>query len=239
MSSGKKRRAKKGRPNPSKSQPQHFPLTEIRTSALTEKRWHRILRNLHGIPRALGRICGWLWSRIPFEKVAVWASIVMTLVAGAFYFLPRVTIDPSGAYDPSNPSPITFTISNINIVPLRDVQVAICLCYIKAPAGSPQIEFRGAEAGRGETPIECNGPAGAKVAGPWFVRWLDTDERYQVALEDAVRLAQIRQSERANITIAVIYSPWWMPWRATKEFRFVAKRRSDGKIYWTPTPLNR
>jgi len=42
-------------------------------------------------------------------------------------------------------------------------------------------------------------------------------------------------------TIAVVYTPWRMPWfwRPMKEFRFITKKLSDGKIYWVPTPLNR
>jgi hypothetical protein len=98
------------------------------------------------------------------------------------FFFPRVTVESSGPYDPSNPSPITFTISNINIVPLRNVQFAIGLCYITPPERG--ITLRGGDSGSGTNPLECNGPAGTKIVFmPWTIKWLDTDEKYQVALK--------------------------------------------------------
>jgi hypothetical protein len=120
---------------------------------------------------------------------------------------------------------LTTTISNTNVVPLRDVQPSIGICFLEYP-GYPS----------------CNGPAKSKIAfKPFFVKWLDADEKYQIALEDAIKITNSPQQIRsANITIAITYTPWHMPyfWRSTKEFRFVTKERSDGKIYWTPVPLN-
>jgi hypothetical protein len=155
----------------------------------------------------------------------VWASVIVTLVSG-FYLLPRVTVDPLGPYDPANPSPVIFTIANINIVPLSDVQPWIGICYINT----------------NEVP-DCNGPiTGGLIYGPWHIAWLDVDEKYQIALEEALRLSNNspKQFESADITISITYTPWRL-WflRTTREFRFVTKRRSDGKIYWTPVPLNR
>jgi hypothetical protein len=168
-----------------------------------------------------GRMIGWLGSNLG------WLSVLITL-ASAFFFLPRVTIEPSGPYDPSNPSPILFTIANANIIPLRNVEVGIGLCYVVPQDGGP-------------TPLDCNGPAqSVLVFTPWSVKWLDVDEKYEIAIEDALRRRGKEQIEKADITIKVIYTPWRLPfWRSQKEFRFVTKRRSDGKIYWTAVPLNR
>jgi hypothetical protein len=88
----------------------------------------------------------------------------------------------------------------------------------------------------------CNGPALSKLSPTsWFVRWLATDEKWQIALEEVISRGDATQMESADITISIEYTPWWMPtfWRNIKEFRFVTKKRSDGKIYWIPTPLNR
>jgi hypothetical protein len=170
--------------------------------------------------RTIGRLCG----AIPSTMVGL--SVVMTLLAGGFYFLPRVTVEPSGAYDPANPSSITFTISNINIVPLRDVQAGVGVCSVALPK-SPII-FHGQQ---------CNGPATAIFHPPssWYVKWLDVDEKWQIAMEE--EFIGPHQIENANVTIVITYTPWRMFWRTTKQFRFVTKIRSDGKIYWTPTPL--
>jgi hypothetical protein len=73
---------------------------------------------LYAILRTLGKILRWFFTRLALVAVAI-------TLAGAFFFLPRVTVEPSGPYDPSNPSPITFTISNVNIIPLRNIDVAL------------------------------------------------------------------------------------------------------------------
>jgi hypothetical protein len=208
-------------------------LTHSSQTAMELKPCYKVLQRPAAILRVSLR---WLWTRK--GDFLLWSSVVMTLFAGVFFFFPRVTVESSGPYDPSNPSPITFTISNINIVPLRNVQFAIGLCYITPPERG--ITLRGGDSGSGTNPLECNGPAGTKIVFmPWTIKWLDTDEKYQVALEDAIKVDLTKQIETANITIAVIYSPWRMFWRNTKEFRFITKKLSDSKVYWIPTPLNR
>jgi hypothetical protein len=219
MSGPTHKTGKKGHPNPNKSQTSHS------SQAMTEKKTtpYKFLRNFGA---SLHQMPGWLWRKK--GDLVVWASVAMTLCAGAFYFLPRVTVDPSGPYDPANPSPITFTIANINIVPLQDVQPTIGLCYIVIRDST------------GSKPPECNGPSLSRLAfTPWRIKWLDVDEKYQIAIEEAIKIHDREQIEVANITIAIVYRPWYMPFRLTKEFRFITKPRSDGKIYWIPTPLNR
>jgi hypothetical protein len=157
--------------------------------------------------------------------ISVWIGIA----AGVIVFFPRILVESSGPYDASNPSPITFTISNVNIVPLREVQPMIGMCFLAIPA--EEMSKR-----------DCNGsPRIRMVQKSWRVRWLDADEKWQIALEEAISIGHTKQQiENADITIGVEYTPWWLPefWRDTKEFRFVTKKRSDGKIYWVPTPLN-
>ena len=140
----------------------------------------------------------------------------------------------SGPYDPKNPSPITFTIGNVDIVPLRNLRTAIGLCHV----------------GIGFVPEDpnCeNGPAKSFIGFiPWTIHWLDRDEKYLIALEEAFRNAADarKQIENADITIAISYVPWYLPrlefWPLVqiRQFRFITKKLSDGRIYWTPTPLN-
>ncbi len=72
---------------------------------------------------------------------------------------------------------------------------------------------------------------------------MSPDEKYQIFIEDLIKVAKIPEDGRmelnANITIGVDFSPWYAPWRNTKEFRFVTKKLSDGKTYWIPIPLNK
>jgi hypothetical protein len=236
MSSSRKK-GKGGYPSPHKAQSSHSSPPKIAgspASSVGEKSFYRIASCLGS---SLRRMLGWLWfqikrtrSYITIPGIVLWSSVLMTLLAGGFYFLPRVTVDSSGPYDPANPSPLTFTVTNTNIVPLRDVHFGIGVCYLD-PAPNPHPD--------------CNGPAESRlIFTSWTIKWLDVDEKYQIAIEDAIKVATAsgaQQVQSANITIAVIYTPWRMPsfWKSTKEFRFITKRRSDGKIYWVPTPLNR
>jgi len=184
---------------------------------------------------SLGKIVKWLRSAT--SAFVTWAATVLTIFAGAVVFLPRITVEPSGPYDPTNPSPITFTISNANIVPLGDVVAAVGLCELTLPGrlpGGGSIILKGAG--------QCTtGAAMTRLPNPgWHIKWLDADERWQIALEEQFTGSAAAQVENADITISMEYTPWSLPWfwRSSKQFRFVTTKRSDGKIYWVPTPLN-
>ena len=182
---------------------------------------------LRTLGRTLRRLYGWLL------QILLWASVTMTLVAGIFYFLPRVTVDPPAPYDPANPTPVIFTIANTNIVPLRDVAPGIGICFIR---GKNSVNMISEDKNCG------NGPAKSILLfEPWHLKWLDVDEKHQLPIEEALKVGPREQIEDANITIVIAYTPWRMPsfWRNTKQFRFVTKKLSDGRIYWTPVPINR
>ena len=219
MATLKTRNRRKGKPGQRTNQ------TSMRSqsvSAVEQTPWYKTLKFYASSPVLfLRKLPRWLW---------VSSSAFITVLATLVVFLPRVTVEPSASYDPSNPSPVIFTIANVNFVPLRNVQPQLGICHLASDvppdASLPQIG--------------CNGPAVIKMGlSRWFVSWLDTDEEYQIALEELLALPGARQFEVADITIAIEYNLWRMPWRNTTEFRFVTKQRSDGKIYWVPTPLNR
>jgi hypothetical protein len=180
----------------------------------------------------LGKIARRISSTIP--PFLTWAAVVLTLASGIIVFFPRLTVDPSGPYDPLNPSPITFTIANTNIVPLRDVHLGIGVCYI------------GEDDPNRPPPPHCNGPITISIIWhpQWFLRWLDSDEKDQIAIEDVLKRREpAKQFEDADITIIIQYTPWQFPsvwpFRRERQFRFITTRRSDGKIHWIPVPLNR
>jgi hypothetical protein len=224
VSRGRKVKAASRTPNTPQSS--HPVPTHRRSDVLLHRAAIWLGANLHKILERAQSI-------LTFERLFRWGAFAVTFSAAALFFLPRVTVESSGPYDPSNPSPITFTIANNNIVPLRNVEALIGVCSLKMPDAphTPHIILKG-------TGSTCNGPENALLTNPgWLVRWLDADEKWQIAIEDQILGG--KQVEEANITIAVKYTPWWMPWfwRNSKQFRFVTKKRSDGKIYWVPTPL--
>jgi hypothetical protein len=187
---------------------------------------------------SLRKIVGQLRSGIPW--FGSWAATMLTIFAAAVVFLPRITVEPSGPYDPMNPSPITFTITNSNFVPLRNVFAAVGVCDVTLPVrtrGGGSIVLKGV----GQEYCATSGGPMTRVTIPdWQIKWLDADERWQLALEDVFPGTTATQIETANMTISLEYTPWYLPsfWRNLRQFRFVTKKRSDGKIYWVPTPLN-
>jgi hypothetical protein len=223
MPISKRRKVKEEKAKPHTNHSSHSSQTP---TALEPKFCYKIAKMLGSILRKT------------LDKIWKWVTLVVMFAAAALFFLPRVTVEPSGPFDPSHPTSLIFTIANINIIPLRNVQPSVGICFIDLGDKLPKL--RGPEAGSGDAPNDCNGPTRSKIAiGNWFVRWLDVDEKYEIPIESGIRTDGPIQN--ANITIAVTYTPWWMPpfWRNTKEFRFVTKRLSDGKTYWTHVPLNR
>jgi hypothetical protein len=217
VSRGRKRKA--GKPIQHKDQSTHS-FQAAHDSVVAAKFGATLAATLH-------KTLLWSWKHV--QGILIWAGVAVTL-AGVLSLLPRVAIEPSGPYDPSNPSAITFTLANINIIPLRNVQALIGICHVSMVARPITLKGGG----------ECNGPQGSLLTNEkWRIRWLDVDERWQIALEEVITTGTAKQIEDANITIAVEYTPWWMPpfWRNKKQFRFVTTKRSDGKIYWVPTPL--
>lgn len=165
------------------------------------------------------------WSGI----VAAWTTASVTLL-GALFFLPRVSVETSGPYDPSNPTPISFTITNSNIIPLRNFQAGVGLCFLKFMPLS------------GDEP-KCDDESTTRFINPyWFANWLNPDEKFQIFLEDLMKEASPIGKPKdlnGNITIYVEYSSWYAFWRDSKEFRFITRKLSDGKTYWIPIPLHR
>lgn len=176
----------------------------------------------------LRELLGWPPRLRMFRAIVLLAAFWVSSAASVLFFFPRITVEPSASYDPSSPSAVTFTISNANIVPLRDVQVAI---GIGSMALSPRLILKG---------VASEGVPATFLKPPdnWTAKWLNPDEKWQISLED--EFVGFQPIENADITIAVTYSPWFVPfWRPTKQFRFIARKLSDRKIYWIPTPLYR
>jgi hypothetical protein len=197
MPTSRGRRRGSGSPTPSTSQSSHPSQT-----ATEKKARYNIWRLLVG---SLHALLGWLSAKTP--SILTWMSVLIGIAAGALFFLPRVSVEPSAPYDPTNPSPVTFTIANINIVPLRNVHAFIGVCDI-AVVGQREMQ-------------RCNGPIISLMSPPdpkWFVRWLDLDEKWQIALEDMFPGLGPKQIESADITIAVTYWPWWTFWHNTRQF---------------------
>lgn len=136
-------------------------------------------------------------------------------------FLPRVTVGGIEPFDPSS-SPTFFMITNTGNIPLENVQPMLGICvFATGPvtqADSDICEHRGHLDSRLTTQ-------------KWDRPRLNTDDKYQIALEDILQRAPGVQLYYANISVIVRYQPWFLPLTEEKEFRFFT-RKIDGKLYW-------
>jgi len=148
---------------------------------------------------------------------AVVAALVATigLAASLVTFLPRITVEvSSGLIDPSSPSPVSFTIANTNVVPIEHVQPMLGICTLVL---TQNRDF--------EPDRECEGSLLTRFVRPqWAVRRLYMDERHTITIEDMIA----SKIGYADISIVISYTPWFLPWRREKEFRFQTRKLSDG-----------
>lgn len=178
----------KGRKVKGARRPQHMHQSSHPAPAHPQAK-RLLYRTANWLGPTLRRTPSRVWSLLTFERLFRWGAFAVTFSAAALFFLPRVSVEPSGPYNPSSPSPVTFTITNANIVPLRNVRIFVGLCYVDPPDGQRGVRLRSGGSGNSDVPTECNGPAGVKLTPPIWrnVRWLDADERIQIAIEEAIR----------------------------------------------------
>jgi hypothetical protein len=156
---------------------------------------------------------------------ALAAAVLAGGTAAALMYLPGVTVDPAGPLDPSNPYPISFTISETNIIPLDNVNAYLMICYaLAAPAPSAP---------------PCQPPDKTrKFKAGWRGHSLRADQPFTIELDDFLRLAPPAKLGGADISIIVEYQPWFVPLRQEKEFRFATELGTNGKLYWTSRPVD-
>jgi hypothetical protein len=156
---------------------------------------------------------------------ALAAAAVAGGAAAAVAYLPGVTVDPEGPVDPSNPYPISFDISDANLIPLNNVNAYLVICYaVAAPA--PPVQ-------------ECQPPYKTRIfkAG-WRDHSLSADRQFTIVLDDFLRFAAPAKLGGADISIVVEYQPWLFPVREEREFRFATEPRIDGKLEWISRPVD-
>jgi hypothetical protein len=158
-------------------------------------------------------------------------AVIMTIVAlsgiSAIALWPRVTVEPGGQIDPTQASPIYFTIANGGLIPLWNVKPRLGICEIQVGEPTDLVD-------------RCEkGILSALVPTSWFASSLAMDEKQTLRLDDAIKIAAPMKFGGANISIGVEYQPWFIPIRRNKEFRFSTKLERDGKMSWVQRPLNK
>ena len=153
---------------------------------------------------------------------ALAAAVLGGGTVAAVIYLPGVTVEPDGPVDPSNPYPISFTISDANFIPLNNVNAYLVVCYAvaaPAPLAAPVCQF----------PYKTR-----KFKAAWRDQSLSADRQFTIVLDDFLRFPAPEKFGGADISIVVEYQPWLLPLRQEKEFRFATEPRIDGKLEWVP-----
>jgi len=169
----------------------------------------------------------------PVGKLVLAICTIVGGIAGAVFFLPRVSVTPTDPADPKQPFESSFTITNTNIIPLRDVGVGAGIYEINT------VSFD-----------EHNRPAVDPTRVPqmtipeWNHHNLSMDEKFTVSIGrqfwglDPNPKPGARGFAGADIAIVVHYRPWFIPCEQTRIFRFVSHRYPNGSLSWFSHPLN-
>ena len=154
----------------------------------------------------------------------------VSVASSLLTILPHITIEPSG--DLSNPSSISFKITNAGSVPLRDLSDDRLVCRIVITT-APTIT---------QNPKECD-MSGFHPDQPDVIMRprLDPADHYTSGLGDKTfRFASVYQITYLNLVIRLSYYPWYFPFRQYKLFGFRSWKGDDGKLYWrdyVPDPI--
>jgi hypothetical protein len=157
----------------------------------------------------------------------IWSAILATCtLLGVAVLWPRVTVEPMQVeIDPLNPSPISFKISNTGFISLRNIQPFVGICDVVFGKPAPFGE-------------KCNGPLEQYAEmKKWRANILARDETTEIRIDDLIReppggLGGI------DISVGIEFNPWIVPYRWRVEYRFQTRLENDGKLSWTPRPLN-
>jgi hypothetical protein len=166
------------------------------------------------------------------RTIIVWFLGIMTAIGGAaavVTFLPRVSIEPPGPFEPTRPLTAPFHISNNNFVPLDNGEVAIWICNVFVQPPQPRIH-------------KCEFDPAAKMSSFWvrMARWkfarISMDDKFDAPLGDVFNIQPPTEIFGIDIIMTVAYHPWILPWTRTFMLRFYTRQQSDGQLYWLAIP---
>jgi hypothetical protein len=167
----------------------------------------------------LKRLLGWLLSFATLIGIPAFALMV----------LPRVSVSvPSAQVDPNNVLSVSFDISNTGYIPLNDIALGV------APA---LIDSGAASGGKIVGTLKPNGvPDFEHVINfqGWQHHNLSLDERITFDLASVIK----GTISKADIAVVISYTPWIVPLRREKRFRFVTMTSETGMTEWRSWPLD-
>ena len=146
-------------------------------------------------------------------------------VAAALALLPRISCVPSDPVDPSNPFSASFTITNNNFIPLRQVQASFGIGHVVTAPAQPPANLVPTFESRHTKP-------------EWKDHRLRMDESFTITPADLIELHPPARLSSADIAVAVSFKLWLLPVSNERIFRFRARQQSNGQFYWYSQPLD-
>jgi hypothetical protein len=164
-------------------------------------------------------------SKTPWWKSG-WALFVgiVTLASAYIMVYPRPTLTASDNRNSQMPLDIIVTLgNNSNWVPLEKVKVLLNIDHLVT------IDHNEFAYGVMDDDVR------------WAAENLDLDAHLEIDLGRLDRAINLKPTDiitKAEITVTVLYQPWFIPWGKKKEFRFVGDNQSDGTFRMMERPSN-
>jgi hypothetical protein len=183
-------------------------------------------------------------------------AIVLGAYVTAIALVPTLSAAASGPFDESNAYSETFTVTNIGVLPLEDVNIGIGPCALDTEKSDFYV-----------SPNNCSRDIPYMLIGDpaWEAPELARNEPFSVTLTDQMNeptdkyravhpkviasWKTLSKLKGANVVVVVSYRPWPLPanihipyiltsTRMTRGFRFVAAEQPNDKVMWKPVPLS-
>jgi hypothetical protein len=156
-----------------------------------------------------------------------WGGLITTisLGLGALVLWPQVSITPTGPPQPSNPFSGVFKIENGQFYPVEKVAIEAYLWCGKIGSGTDSTP-----------PTMCKKGNIANSKKEWNNRTIAGHDAYEITVGD-VLFSTPHRLLYADISIKVMYQPWFVPFRLEREQRFYTRRKDDEEIEWLHKPL--
>jgi hypothetical protein len=163
------------------------------------------------------------WRR--FWALAASVCTILGAIAAVVTLLPRVSPSVSDPVDPKDPFTSSVTITNTGFIPLDAVSVQIGIAEICAVGAScsapdfpdPKIDHEHI------TRIQRR---------QWVDHDLGLDERFTIALNDAVRQESANGTVYADLSVIVRYRIPIIGWTREKVFPIYTHQQANGYLYW-------
>ncbi|WGR67848.1 MULTISPECIES: hypothetical protein [unclassified Bradyrhizobium] len=139
----------------------------------------------------------------------------------SFQFLwPRMTLDADpSSFDPRDPHPLQFKLTNTGFISLNDVQIDLGLCFVQTDGPLIRID-----------PIPCS-PTWLRFA-QLHVDTRTRDQKYTFRIDDALTAEKPVSLTAADFILKVNYRPGYWPTLWETQFRFFTRPERDGKLSW-------